>query len=254
MADTNFETLGLINAFAVKHFPENLFQLSNNPVSSVFRIINPLNKDVEVSITISRQSNEIIGVSILNTCPDTIIDIFDRESYTDESKSTIFNLLKTINDHYFFKKAFKPIDFSKKINFGNNEKGYYIKLEDFEYFKIQFGTGSFISNGCIFVSFRFNKNNEIVCIPQITLFPESTTPLHIAFDKTTDQFHLVTQNPLYLEDFWHLNKVVNLDLDLELHIESLIDVYIKRTQDDECNDFSDMSLEQKIEMLQMICV
>ena len=30
MEHTNFETLGLINAFAAEHFPDNLFQLSNN--------------------------------------------------------------------------------------------------------------------------------------------------------------------------------------------------------------------------------
>jgi hypothetical protein len=253
MPNNQSSILAQANLFFSRHYPDSELSLNNGPSHCILRAFNSSGRE-DLSMTISHNSGYIIGVSGPNDNESEIRNLFDMNNYK-HSFQTIDLFLNSLNQHNIFKQTFQSLEkFNSDCVLYNNSFNKTTEFVLYDFFIINSFIDGFKANCRIYISFKFNKQNDIVCIPFITIFSKKEQEFKVAFNLKNKKAYLVKNETLFEEDFWAANKIVDVDKDFNYNIESVIDELIISTHGSKCSDFDDMSIEQKIELLQMICI
>lgn len=254
MPNNQSSILAEANLFFSRHYPDSQLSLNNGPSHCILRALNSSGTE-DLSLTISHNLGYIIGISGPNVNEVDIRNLFGMNAYNEDSAQPIGLFLDSLNKHKIFKQTFQTIEkFNPNCVLYNNSYSKNTEFVLYEFFIINSFIDGFKENYRIYISFKFNKQNDIVCIPFITIFPKKDQEFKVAFNLKNQQAYLVKNETLFEEDFWSANKIVDVDRDFNYNIESVINELIVSTHGAKCSDFDDMSIEQKIELLQMICI
>lgn len=244
----------LIEKFINEYFNEFLTTITESGNSFFIDIFDE--KTNEIILSFSVIGNSVFDIAVESSHYQLVSEIFNINNETNKSIIILNEFINTLNNNKMFNSIFNTIshlDLKECLSISNS----YTNITTINYDDKLFGLTTKISNQKMHsiaqFGFRFTNDNELKCLPSISLLKNTGHDLRVGFNLENKSIHLITNTVATYEDFFIENKELeNKDINnfVEEYLNSLLAIHNKDS--DETTRYN--SFEDKISILNMLYI